>query len=459
MPEGVREVTSRRIRRLPPSAREAVEVASVIGREFDFGLLEALGPLSGDDLVAALDEAVRARVLREVDGRVGRYAFAHALVRATLYDGLSALRRARLHSRVGETILARHQDDLDPWLPQLARHFARAAPVEGPARAIDFALAAGRRADRLLAWEEAAAALPRRDARAPGRRAARDRTAGELLLALGASEERAGLEQARATFAEAAELARELDDPVLLARAALGVAGPWSTLGREDPDVVAVLEEALQRAGRGGLAAARAPARAALARALLRGPARAADAAERGVGADRPPDRRPGHARRGARRPPLRALAPRERRGAPRGGGRAAADRRGHRRPRARAGGRRLDRRGPARARRRRRRRRPDRGGRRARRGRAPAAVPVVDVAVPLRARPARRATSRRPSASRARRSRSASAATPRTPCTTTRWRCSTSAASRAGSGRSRRRSRASSRCTRRSRRGAARRR
>ena len=249
VPEGVREVTSRRIARLPASAREAMQVACVIGREFDFGLLEALGPLSGDELVAALDEAVDARVLREVDGRVGRYAFAHALVRATLYDGLSSLRRARLHSRVGETILARHRDDLDPWLPQLALHFGRAAPVEGPARAIDFALAAGRRADRQLAWEEAAqhyrGALRARRATSDGR----DRTGGELLLALGASEERAGLEGARESFAQALAIARELGDEVLLARASLGVAGPWSTLGREDPEVVAVLEHAIGELG------------------------------------------------------------------------------------------------------------------------------------------------------------------------------------------------------------------
>ena len=258
VPEGVREVTSRRIARLPASAREAMQVACVIGGEFDFGLLEALGPLSGDELVSALDEAVAAGVLKEVDGRVGRYAFAHALVRATLYDGLSSLRRARLHSRVGETILARHQDDLDPWLPQLARHFGRAAPVEGPARAIDFALAAGRRADRLLAWEEAAqhyrGALQARQATSP-----RDRTRAELLLALGASEERAGLEGARGAFADALDVARELGDAALLARAALGVAGPWSTLGREDPEVVAVLEEAL-----GGLGEEDSPLRARL---------------------------------------------------------------------------------------------------------------------------------------------------------------------------------------------------
>src|SRR4051794_21862090 len=247
VPDGVREVTSRRIRRLPATAREAVETASVIGREFDFGLLEALGPLTGDDLVDALEEAIRARVVRE-GGRVGRYAFTHALIRATLYDGLSGLRRARLHSRIGETILGRHQDDLDPWLPQLARHFARAAPVEGPLRAIDFALAAGRRADRLLAWEEAAAHY-RGAMRARQATGVRDRTAGELLLALGASEERAGLAGSRVTFAEAAALARELEDPVLLARAALGVAGPWAILGRQDPEVAGLLEEALSGLG------------------------------------------------------------------------------------------------------------------------------------------------------------------------------------------------------------------
>ena len=46
---------------------------------------------------------------------------------------------------------------------------------------------------------------------------------------------------------------------MLLARAALGVAGPWSTLGREDPEVVAVLEEAL-----GGLGEEDSPLRARL---------------------------------------------------------------------------------------------------------------------------------------------------------------------------------------------------
>ena len=244
VPDGVREVTARRLRRLDAESRHALQVASVIGREFDYDVLAAVAPLEEDALIGALEEGVEARVLREA-GRVGRYAFTHALVRATLYDGLSQLRRARMHGRVGEAIARLRSVDLDPHLPQLAYHFAQAAPVEQPERAIDFALAAARRADRQLAWEEAAqhyrAALRARELTG----AFDDPVRAELLLAQGASEDRAGMEsEARATFQTAAATARVLGDASLLGRAALGHAGQWSVLGRVDEARLALLEEA-----------------------------------------------------------------------------------------------------------------------------------------------------------------------------------------------------------------------
>ncbi len=246
VPAGVREVTARRLRRLSDDTRVVLLVASVIGREFDFDVLDTVADQSGDKLVAALEEGVEARVLREA-GHVGRYAFTHALVRATLYDSISQLRRARLHGKVGEALVRLRGGDLDPHLALLAHHFAQAAPVERPDRAIDFALAAARRADRLLAWEEAAqhyrAALRARELAG----AVDDHVRGELLLALGASEDRAGLEEdARATFAAAIRTSRQLGDAVLLARGALGVAGTWSMLGRSEPERVEMLEEAVE---------------------------------------------------------------------------------------------------------------------------------------------------------------------------------------------------------------------
>jgi tetratricopeptide (TPR) repeat protein len=246
VPDGVREVTARRLRRLTEPTRAVLLVASVIGREFDYDVLQAVVSQSGDELVEALEEGVEARVLREA-GHVGRYGFTHALVRATLYDSISQLRRARLHGRVGEALVRLRGGDLDPHLAMLAHHFAQAAPVERPDRAIDFALAAARRADRMLAWEEAAqhyrAALRARELAG----AVDDHVRGELLLALGASEDRAGLEEeARETFQSAIRTARQLGDPVLLSRGALGVAGPWSALSRSDPGRVSLLEEALE---------------------------------------------------------------------------------------------------------------------------------------------------------------------------------------------------------------------
>lgn len=245
VPDGVREVTARRLRRLSEPTRAVLLVASVIGREFDYDVLQAVVSQSGDELVEALEEGVEARVLREA-GHVGRYAFTHALVRATLYDSISQLRRARLHGRVGEALVRLRGGDLDPHLAMLAHHFAQAAPVERPDRAIDFALAAARRADRMLAWEEAAqhyrAALRARELAG----AIDDAVRAELLLALGASEDRAGLEEeARQTFQAAIRTARQLGDAVLLTRAALGVAGPWSALSRSDPNRVSLLDEAI----------------------------------------------------------------------------------------------------------------------------------------------------------------------------------------------------------------------
>jgi DNA-binding SARP family transcriptional activator/tetratricopeptide (TPR) repeat protein len=246
VPDGVREVTARRLRRLSEPTRAVLLVASVVGREFDYDVLTAVVSQAGDELVEALEEGVEARVLREA-GHVGRYAFTHALVRATLYDSISQLRRARLHGRVGEALVRLRGGDLDPHLAMLAHHFAQAAPVERPDRAIDFALAAARRADRMLAWEEAAqhyrAALRARELAG----AIDDQVRAELLLALGASEDRAGLEEeARDTFQAAIRTARQLGDAVLLTRAALGVAGPWSALSRSDPGRVGLLDEALE---------------------------------------------------------------------------------------------------------------------------------------------------------------------------------------------------------------------
>jgi DNA-binding SARP family transcriptional activator/tetratricopeptide (TPR) repeat protein len=154
VPEGVKEVTTRRLRRLDVRSRQVLELASVIGLDFGFDLVERLsGP--DPDLIDALDQAVAAQLVRELPAEVGRYAFSHTLTRAALYEALPSVRRATLHGRTGAALEELHAADLDPYLGELAFHFL-AAGGGAVDKAVGYSLRAGDRASRQLAYAEAA---------------------------------------------------------------------------------------------------------------------------------------------------------------------------------------------------------------------------------------------------------------------------------------------------------------
>ncbi len=67
LPEGVKEVISRRLGRLDEQAIEWLRVAAVIGRDFDVDLLERVVSLSEDEFLNALDAVLAAGLLSESD--------------------------------------------------------------------------------------------------------------------------------------------------------------------------------------------------------------------------------------------------------------------------------------------------------------------------------------------------------------------------------------------------------
>jgi DNA-binding SARP family transcriptional activator/tetratricopeptide (TPR) repeat protein len=147
VPEGVREVLLRRLERLSEACRTALAHAAVLGREFDFETLRAMLEGDEDAVIAALEEALDARLVVETPGG---YAFTHALVRETLYGTLSVPRRQRMHARAAAACP-------ESALAALALHHRLAGPAGDPAAAIDWSLRAGARARELFAWEDAAA--------------------------------------------------------------------------------------------------------------------------------------------------------------------------------------------------------------------------------------------------------------------------------------------------------------
>ncbi len=99
VPQGVKDVITRRLARLSDECNNVLTIASVIGRDFGLDALQRASDLSEEQLIDALEEAIDASLVREVPGTVGRYSFAHALVHEALYDELTTTRRVRLHGQ------------------------------------------------------------------------------------------------------------------------------------------------------------------------------------------------------------------------------------------------------------------------------------------------------------------------------------------------------------------------
>jgi tetratricopeptide (TPR) repeat protein len=155
LPEGARQLIARRLGRLSPTTHRLLTLAAVIGREFRLSVLEALVDLSEDAVLDAMDEALTAKIITEEPETPGSFSFTHTLIRETLYRGIAAARRVRLHYRIADA-LERQSATNKPPLGELAYHFGQAAVYKGAEKAVDYAVRAGDHATVALALEDAA---------------------------------------------------------------------------------------------------------------------------------------------------------------------------------------------------------------------------------------------------------------------------------------------------------------
>jgi DNA-binding CsgD family transcriptional regulator/tetratricopeptide (TPR) repeat protein len=244
-PESVREVVSQRLSRLTPVSTDLLELAATAGSEFELGIVRAASGLEEPELLAALDEAVRSGMLEELPSTGFAYRFTHELVRRALYDRLSSMRRAELHLRVGNA-LEGAAGRSGRVVADLAHHFAAAAPLDGPERAVEYNVLAARAASAALAFDETAARL--RAALELGIGAPAERAV--IFLELGHALHRAGKAlDALEAFRAAADVARELADARLLARAAIGYEDACWRPGIADQGAAELLESAAEALG------------------------------------------------------------------------------------------------------------------------------------------------------------------------------------------------------------------
>jgi class 3 adenylate cyclase/tetratricopeptide (TPR) repeat protein len=122
LPASIQLLLTARVGSLAAADREVLQVASVIGRSFDYELLAAVvGP--SRDLMLHLAAAEAADLLR-YDSAAHDFSFKHALLRDALYDSMLASRRAELHLRVARELERRRANQLIEVAEILAHHYS-----------------------------------------------------------------------------------------------------------------------------------------------------------------------------------------------------------------------------------------------------------------------------------------------------------------------------------------------
>jgi tetratricopeptide (TPR) repeat protein len=245
LPQSVREVIGRRVRRLSAETLTVLSAAAVAGRECEIDLLAEVVELPESRVLDRLEEAVTASLLTESAERAGRFAFVHALVEYTLYEDLGRTRRALLHRRTAEAIESKYGDQIDERLGELASHWVEAVVGEDAKRAVGYSRRAAQRALDQLAPEEAVRWFEQALELFEGMRGRDLSERCELLLGLGEAQRQVGDPAFRQTLLDAVALARQLSDIDRLCRGAMANNRGWaSNFGGVDAERVQSLERA-----------------------------------------------------------------------------------------------------------------------------------------------------------------------------------------------------------------------
>jgi len=126
VPATVQVILAARIDRLAPEDKRLLQVASVVGKDVPFPVLQAVAELPDEGLRRGLDHLQAAEFLYGTGLYPDlEYSFKHALTHEVTYSGLLQERRRDLHARVVDAIETLHRDRLGEQIERLAHHALR----------------------------------------------------------------------------------------------------------------------------------------------------------------------------------------------------------------------------------------------------------------------------------------------------------------------------------------------
>jgi ABC-type oligopeptide transport system substrate-binding subunit/DNA-binding SARP family transcriptional activator len=158
LPISVSEAIQARANRLDENTQEALRLAAVLGREFDFELLNKVWGRGKEATLEALDDLLRHRLIDEGTGVTGRdYAFTHHKIQEVVYAGMLRRRQQHAHAQVGAAMETVYGPQAEELAGELAFHFEQGRQLDKRLtdKVIHYSLLAGDQARTLYAHQEA----------------------------------------------------------------------------------------------------------------------------------------------------------------------------------------------------------------------------------------------------------------------------------------------------------------
>lgn len=142
LPPKVQSVILTRLERLSSSARNLLNVAAIIGREFSFDILAHASEQDEDVMVLALDELWQRRIIREQSATA--YDFSHDKLRQVVLATMSGTRQRLIHRRVAQALEIVHASNLDAVSAEIATQYEHGGFIDAAIRYWDRAATAAR---------------------------------------------------------------------------------------------------------------------------------------------------------------------------------------------------------------------------------------------------------------------------------------------------------------------------
>jgi len=245
IPDSLQGSLMARLDHLAATAKEVAQIAAVIGREFDRGLLSKIAGLDDRILEKALHQLVSSQIV--VGGGVlnDTLVFRHALIQDAAYQSLLNRRRRHFHEEIAKVLVDQYADVAATQPELIAQHYEKAQRVE---LALPYWMKAGERALARSANYEAvdhfqnALSIAEQLPNEPGHQT--DLLAA--VLKLGDALYAAGrMTDSLAKYRLAAPLARKAADTQGFVRAVIGLDGSQFLSSNSLAETLPLLEEAM----------------------------------------------------------------------------------------------------------------------------------------------------------------------------------------------------------------------